>query len=183
MKIVAMILGALVVFVAALAGLLGATGNLNAEGFAKLMGKAPEGKEALPAKTEGTDDIASENRERQSALEEREKKLDEREKQLQQREKDLDSLRTQIEAMKTQVDGAMQNAQQERQTQMETVANTIVAMKPEAAAQRLEKFPVEDQAEIIKRVTKVKDRAKILEAMKPETAARVMTFLQSASPG
>jgi flagellar motility protein MotE (MotC chaperone) len=182
MKIVAIILAALVVFAGALAGLLAATGNLNAEALGRLAGAPAAGAAALPEKVPSTDELAAENRTRMGALEERERKLDEREKQLTQREKDLESLRAQLETMKTQIDGAMKSADQERTTQMETVANTIVEMKPEAAAQRLEKFSVEDQAEIVKRITKVKDRAKILEAMKPETAARVMTFLQSPTP-
>lgn len=178
MKILAMILVALVVFAGGLAGVLAATGNLNAEGLARIMGQQSAGKSALPEKTKGTDALAEESRSRMTAIEEREQKLAEREKQLAQREKDLEALRVQIETMKKQVEGAMADQGAQRQQQIEGVANTITAMKPDAAAERLEKFPVEDQAEIIKRVTKVKDRAKILEAMKPETAARIMTYLQ-----
>lgn len=178
MKIVAIVLAALVVFAGALAGLLAATGNLNAEALGRLMGQQPTGKSALPDKVPSTDELAEENRARMGALAERERKLDEREKQLTQREKDLAALRTQLDAMKTQIDGAMKSADQERTTQMETIANTIVEMKPADAAERLEKFSVEDQAEIIKRISKVKERAKLLGAMKPETAARVMTYLQ-----
>lgn len=178
MKIVAILLAALVVFVGSLAGLLAATGNLNAEALGRLAGQPPAGTAALPEKVPSTDELAEENRARMNALQERERTLDEREKQITQREKDLETLRTQLETMKTQIEGAMKSADEERASQMETIANTIVAMKPAEAAERLEKFPVEDQAEIVKRITKVKDRAKLLEAMKPETAARVMTFLQ-----
>src|SRR4051794_1552945 len=121
MKIVAMVLAGLVVFAGALAGLLAATGNLNAEALERLAGTSPKGADALPPKTAGTDTLADENRKRQADIDSRTKKLDEREKQLAQREKDLDTLRTQIEAMKTQVDGAMKSADQNRQTQMETV--------------------------------------------------------------
>ena len=181
MKVLAMVLAALVVFAGGLAGVIAATGNLNAEGLARIMGQQPTGKDALPEKTEGTDALAEENRTRMTAIEEREQKLDEREKQLAQREKDLEALRAQIEAMKTQMEGTMASQGAERQKQLEGVANTITAMKPAAAAERIEKFPVEDQAEILKRMTKVKDRAKILEAMSPETAARVMTYLQQPS--
>lgn len=180
MKIVALVLAALVVFAGALAGVLAATGNLNGEAIGRLMGKEVKGKEALPPKSEGTDMLADENRKRQSELDEREKKMNEREKQLAQREKDLADLRTQLEAMKQQVDGAVKNNEQERQTQMETIANTLVQMKPDNAAQRLEKFTPEEQADVLKRIVKVKDRARILEAMKPENAARVMQFLQNA---
>lgn len=182
MKILAMALVALVVFAGGLAGALAATGNLNAEGLARIMGQQPAGKGALPEKTEGTDPLAEEGRERLTVIEEREQKLEEREKQLAQREKDLAELRTQLETMKKEVEGSLQSQTTERAQQMEAMANTITAMKPDAAAERLEKFPVEDQAEIVKRVTKVKDRAKILEAMKPETAARVMGYLQQPNP-
>lgn len=181
MKILAMVLAGLVVFAGGLAGVIAATGNLNAEGLARIMGQAPTGKDALPEKTTGTDALAEANRERMSAIEAREQKLDEKEKQLAQREKDLEALRVQMETMKNQIEGTMVGKQQERQEQLEGMANTITAMKPDAAAERLEKFPVEDQAEILKRMTKVKDKAKILEAMKPETAARVMTYLQQPS--
>lgn len=180
MKIVALVLAGLVVFAGTLAGALAATGNLNAEALGRLMGQQPAAG-ALPEKVQGTDALAEEGRARLSEIEAREQRVAEKEKQLDQREKDLQALRTQLEALKTQVEGAVSNAAHERQAQMETVANTVTSMKPDAAAERLEKFPVEDQAEIIKRITKVKDRAKILEAMKPETAARVMTFLQQPS--
>ena len=180
MKIVALVLAALVVFAGALTGVLAATGNLNGDAVARLMGKEVKGKDALPPKSESADMLADENRKRQVDLDDREKKLAEREKQITQREKDLADLRTQLETMKAQVDGAVKNNEQERQTQMETIANTLVQMKPDNAAQRLEKFTPEEQADVLKRITKVKDRAKILEAMKPESAARVMQFLQNA---
>ena len=96
-------------------------------------------------------------------------------------EERLPPMRKQLEAMKAQVDGAVKSQESDRQTQMETIATTIVQMKPENAAQRLEKFTPEEQADIIKRITKVKERAKILEAMKPENAARVMQFLQGSA--
>lgn len=181
MKIVAMVLAGLLIFAASLVGLLAATGNLNAEALARLSGKQVEGKAALPDKMEGTDSLADENRKRQAELDEREQKLAEREKQLAQREKELADLRTQIESMKSEVTGALDNAEQDRATQLEAVANTIQQMKPEPAAERLEKFTVEDQAAILAKFKKPKDSAKVLEAMKPDVAARVMMFMQNKS--
>jgi len=179
LRIVALILTGLAVFALTLVGVLAATGNLNAESLARLSGAAPQGAAALPPVAASTDSLAEENRKRKAELDAREKALSAREQQLVQREKDLTALRVQVETVKSEIDGAMKSADEERQTQIETVANTISSMKPEAAAERIEKFSVEDQADILKRITKVKDRAKILEAMSPESAARVMTALQS----
>lgn len=179
MKYIALTLAAVAVFAVSLVGILAATGNLNQDKLDRLLGResgAPEKaaeETALPL-----DPIARQMQMREQSLSEKERELKEYEQQLNQRAAELDALYQQVQAAQQQLDAAIGAADEAREVELETVANTVANMKPKAAAERIENMPVDDIVEVLRKM-KDKDRGKIVEAMSPETAAEVLRKMQA----
>lgn len=180
MKYVLYLLIGLLVFAVTMVTALAVTGNLNAEALAALTGAEQE---AMPA-TETPDSdtlgpLAQQLKAREAALNAREAKVKDMEMQLQQRQAALEKMRTELEGLQKQIGGAMEDADTERAARVQSVAITLEKMKPDKAAERLVSLPAEEVASILALV-KDKARGKIIEAMDPDQATRVLQMLQES---
>lgn len=180
MKYVLYLLIGLVVFGITLVTALAVTGNLNGEAIAALTGSAPAPVAAPePAGSDALGPLAQQLRSREADLNAREMKVKEMEVQLQQRQASLEKMRTELETLQKQIGGAMDEADTERETRVQSVAITVEKMKPDKAAERLSALPAEEAAEILALV-KDKSRGKIIEAMELEQATRILRMLQES---
>lgn len=168
-------------FVGTLAGILAASGKLNAETLSVLMGGAPPADDAAhgEAKTvTGTSELRV-LQEKEAEIARREKAVAQKEAELASREQGLEKLRQSIASMQSSLQTEIAAKEAERETKITTAVNTISVMDAERAAQALASFSIEEQAEILKRITKDKDRAAIVEAMTPDQAGRVLKELST----
>ncbi len=178
MKIVLMLLGAVTVFMLSLVGILAATGNLNQDRLDQLLGRESGEPEKAAVDNTPLDPIARQMQKREQTIAQKERELKDYEAQLNQRASELDALYQQVQAAQEQLDETIGSAEESRQAEIETVANTVANMKPKAAAERLENMPIEDMVEVLRKV-KDKDRGKIVQEMKMETAAEVLRKMQA----
>lgn len=185
MKFALMGFGFVTVFTLSLIGTMAATGNLNQDAVNRLMGKEVE--QPAPAagaahgaaggEADAADPITRQLQKQRAELEAKEKELKEYEAQLNQRASELDALYNQVQTAKAEFEAAVGEAEKKHAEEIETVANTVAAMKPTNAAERLASMPVPDVVEVLRKV-KDKNRGKIVEAMEPEAAAEVLRKMQ-----
>lgn len=180
MKYVAMLLLALFFFAGTLAGALALTGNLNGEGMQRIMGNAPEVAEATETKEDPLGPLARQLKNKEDELKKQEERLKQRESQLNTREQSLQELSDKLDALRMELNTNIDEAEMARQQEIETVATTLTEMKADKAAEALSNFPVEEQADILRKIEKSKDRGKILEAMRPEDATRALQAMQDS---
>jgi flagellar motility protein MotE (MotC chaperone) len=181
MKWLLIALLALTSFCGTLAGILAATGKLNAESLGVLMGGAPPAAAEAHGETKAAAG-APELRilqEKEAEIARREKLLEQKEAELATREQGLEKLRQSIASMQSSLQSDLAAKEAERETKITTAVSTISVMEAERAAQALASFSIEEQAEILKRIAKDKDRAAIVEAMTPEQAGRVLKELST----
>lgn len=167
-------------FLGTLLGVLALTGNLSSEALQRVSSKPEPAAAATPATSQDpVGPLAQALKAKEEDLKKRELALKEREGILDQREKDLNKLRTDLEGIRTEVSAAMDAKEEERQMQLQTVAETLEAMRPENAAASLQGMPEKDVADILKLV-QTKNRGKIMDAMKGDSgyAAGVLKALQ-----
>lgn len=178
MKMVLYGLVAVASFIVALAGALAFTGNLSKESLLQLIQQQPAMDAQEQPEKELLSPLAQEIKQREAELAQREKALAEKASQLEQREKELEMLRKDVEQIQKNIQSTFADADEDRKVRLETIANTVAEMKSDRAAQALEGMPVGEAAEILAMVD-AKDRGKIVEAMKPEFATRVLSELQN----
>ena len=186
MKMVLFAVIGLLSFAGALAGGLAMTGNLSGEALSRIVLGPKAGETGQREGTESdkpreTEDplgpLAQQIKKKENELKDREDQLNQREAQINQRETELAQLQTKLEELQKQIGGSLADADKERQTRIQTVASTIEKMKPLKAAESLQNMPPEDAAAVLSLV-KAKERGKVVEAMKPEMATRVLRLLQ-----
>lgn len=183
MKYILFLLLAVLAFVGTLAGALAATGNLNGEAIARLMGgEADAGMAPPPAAPEPIGPEARRLQQKEEVLRQREAALNARESQVASREQGLEELRGTLESIQSGIQAGIEDQEQQRQVRISTAVNTISEMDAGKAAEALAGFQVGDQAEILNQISKDKDRAAIIEAMPAESATRVLKELAEFSP-
>jgi flagellar motility protein MotE (MotC chaperone) len=178
MKYVLMLLLAILSFAGTLALALFLSGNLNGEGIQKLMGNAPEVVEAEDIPEDPLGPLARQLKNKEEELSQLEARLKQREAQLNTREESLQQLSDKLDTLREQLDTSIASAEESRQQEIATVANTLTEMKADKAAEALRSFPVEDQAAILMKIEKSKDRGRIVEAMDANDASRVLQAMQ-----
>jgi len=149
MKLVAIVLVAILAFGGTLALILTLTGNLNAEGFARIVNGPPLPPENPGEAPDGLLDVAG-------ALNERDKKLDEEKKALQQERKQLEmlqrqngELRAELQQLVDQLKLTLDTADADQQARIQAAADTIAAMDPKKAAPALSEWSPEQVASIL----------------------------------
>ncbi|MBI2431652.1 MAG: hypothetical protein HYV26_02145 [Candidatus Hydrogenedentes bacterium] len=183
MKYVLYMVVACISFLGALAGMLAVTGNLSSEALQRVA----KSEEAVTEhKAAGKEDplgpLAQSLKQKEDTLKKQEQELKERESRVEQREKELNQLRTELEGIRSEINTSLDEADSERQKRLETVANTLAAMDPDKAAGSLSVMP-EDEAAAILNLVEIKERGKIMDAMKDqEFTSRVLQALQEAQP-
>lgn len=180
MKYVLMLLLAILSFVGTLAAALLLSGNLNAEGIQRILGNEPEVAEATDTPEDPLGPLARQLKNKEEELKQLETRLKQREAQLNTREQSLQDLSDKLDSLRSELNTDMDSAQEAHAREIETVANTLTEMKPDKAAEALRSFPVEEQAEILLKIEKSKDRGKIVEAMESNDASRVLQAMQES---
>lgn len=180
LKLIITLLIAILCFAGSLAGLLAYSGNLSKEGFNKLLSPKPAAQKTEEATTEKGDEssaLAQALKQREEELDQREAKVREEEERLKKSRTDLESLRAELQNIQTQIGASVKAVDADRKKRMEDVALSLSKMKATGAAEVVSSWPVEDAIAIL-RLVKDKERAKILDAMKPEQSAALLLGLQ-----
>lgn len=160
---------ALIAFGAAVVVPIGLSGNLNADGLGKILGRTPpaDPTEDADAKEPETD-IASAWASRLRDEEERQRKkaaeLDEREKRLDLQQDDLDKQQTYVEDLQTDINAKLDRLDGEENTRLADAAKLLEGMKATGAAESLAAMKPEEAAEIIRRMKPGKTVGKIMDA-------------------
>lgn len=149
MKLIALVFVAILAFAGTLALVLALTGNLNAEGFDRIVKGPPPPPDDPGDAPDGLLDVAG-------ALNERAKKLDEEKKALQRERKQLEmlqrqngELRAELEPLIGQLTLMLDTADEDRQERIQAAADTLAAMDPKKAAPALEDWSPEQVATIL----------------------------------
>lgn len=176
-KIIGILIAGVVVFVGTLVGALAATGKLNADTFAKLLGKqeAAHPDAATPAEDLGP--LTTKIKEEQERLRAKELELDEREAQLDQREALLDQTLAEVTKAQEEVAAALGQLDEQHNAAILQIAKTMEKMDPANAAIDLAAMTPEDAAKIVPLITD-RSRGKILDEMEAEPRARLLEVLQ-----
>lgn len=171
-------------FALALGVPLAMTGNLSAPKImAALKGEPALAESEAAVAPDELGDLAARLKKREAALNERERELRQLEAQVKRREEDLEQTRKRLEDLQTQLEGGLEEAAEERTMRIKTVALSISNMKADKAAEALSGMPPDEVAEILLEV-RDRDRGKILDAMSPDRATRVLSALQEVDvPG
>lgn len=177
-RVVLLLILGVAAFFGSLAAALAFTGNLNAESIERILRREPPPAAAPPDPAEDPlTPLARQLRAKEAALVKREQELRERESRLEARMRELQQLQGELDAMHQLIAGALDESDTERTVRIQTVATTVAQMKPDRAAEALLGLPDEDAAEILREV-RDRDRGKIVDAMDPARAARVLQALQ-----
>jgi flagellar motility protein MotE (MotC chaperone) len=179
MKFALFFLLAVLSFIGTLALILFLTGNLNKAALERALSQEPDFATAAGDAPDSLRSLADEFKKKEQELLKRELRLKEKEAQLGKRELELEDLKKEIETMQSEIQQTLGEEEEARKARIETVAITVAAMKADAAAAALKGMEVEEVAEILKKIPKEKDRGKIVEAMEPERATRVLSALQT----
>lgn len=176
-KVIGILIAGVVVFVGTLAGALAMTGKLNADTFAKLMGKEQPAHSAAPAPAQELGPLTTKMKEEQERLRAKEIQLNEWAAQLDQREAQLDQTLAEVTKIQEEVNTAVEQADEEHQARILQIARTMEKMDPKNAAVDLAAMTPEDAATIVLQINE-RSRGKILDEMMPEPRAQLLEVLQ-----
>ena len=175
-KFIAVIMLAVVAFLAALVGPMAATGNLNAAVIAKLLGREPEEKATTqPADTLGP--LARALQSKEENLDEREQGLDQREEELLKRQQELNTTLTEITEIQKQIQDNLDRLDAAQSDGVAEVANNLAAMDAVKAARSLEAMAPEEAATILPLI-KARTAGKILDNMEDRKRNLVLAVMQ-----
>ncbi len=180
LKLIGIALVAVLCFAGAMAGLLAYSGNLSKEGIDKLLYPKSAGQKAVETPAEKGDEssaLAQALKQREEELNQRETKMRDEEERSKKSRADLDALRTEVQAMQAKIGASIKIVDADHKKRMEDVALSLSKMKATNAAESIGSWPVEDAVAVL-RFVKDKERAKILDAMKPEQSSVLLLGLQ-----
>lgn len=149
MKIVAIVLAAVIAFAGTLALILALTGNLNAEGFNRIVHGPPPPPERPEDQPDGLLEIAAALNEREMKLEEEKKALQQERKQLEMLQRQNGELRAELEQLVAQLTDMLDTADADQQERIQAAAATLAAMDSEKAASALKEWTPEQVAKIL----------------------------------
>jgi flagellar motility protein MotE (MotC chaperone) len=162
MKMVLVVLFlAVVAFVAALAGGLAATGNLNEDSLKRLI---PTDKKEAPtlAPVDDIGPLAQMLRDRERQLSEREQTLSEREQQVSARESALEEATNELDQKLVSIQDGLDQLDADQAERVLEVAVSLSEMDPAKAAETLQDFSPDEASTIVRQI-KAKDRGAILD--------------------
>lgn len=177
MRIATYLLVAIVGFAAGVLVPMALTGNLNAEGINRVLGRDEPPPLAAP-KQDPLSPFALKLQEREEQVRAREQALEERLARIEQRERELDDTLAQIEEIQARLDERIAEEDEARMDRISKMADMMAAMDPGKAAEDLESMTPEDAAEVL---LLVKDRTAgaILDEMEPRKRVLIHQILQS----
>jgi len=149
MKYVAIPVVLILAFAGTLAIILALTGNLNAEGFDRIVNGPPPPPENPGEAPDGLLDVAGALNERAMKLDEEKKALQQERKQLEMLQRQNGELRTELQQLVTQVALMLDTADEDQQARIQAAADTIAAMDAKKAAPALSGWPPEQIAAIL----------------------------------
>lgn len=176
-KIIGILIAGVVVFVGTLAGALAMTGKLNAETFAKLLGKEEAAHPTAAAPVQDLGPLTTKIKEEQERQRAKEIELNEREAQLEQREAQLEQMLAEVTKLQEEVNAALGQVDEQHQAAILQIAKTMEKMDPKNAAMDLAAMTPEDASHIVLQITE-RSRGKILDEMMPEPRAQLLEVLQ-----
>ncbi len=190
MRLLIIIALSILSFIGTLVGMLALTGNLSGDSFKKLTEPAKTQQSVTVTQTQPVpqDDsittLIEQIKKREENLKKREEELNKKEEEIKVKSQELEQMQTKVESIQKELSSKVEQSQQEKSVQMQTIATTISGMKPDKAAERLKTMSPEEIAEILSYV-KPKERGKIVEALDAQLATQVLQALQkvpAASP-
>ncbi len=160
---------ALLAFGAAIVVPIGLSGDLNADGLGKILGRTPPAEPAEESEHKNPEtDIASAWAGRLRDEEERQRKraaeLDERENRLELQEDDLEEQQAYIAELQTDINTKLDRLDGEENTRLADAAKLIEGMKATGAAESLAAMKPEEAAEIVRRMKPGRNVGKIMDA-------------------
>jgi flagellar motility protein MotE (MotC chaperone) len=181
MRLIVIILLAVVCFVGAIIGAMSFTGNLTPEGLDKLLGRqAPKTAEGAE-KPDDVDPLLRQFEKKRQAIAKREAELAKREERVRLAEGQLSTTRAELAQLLKDLEEARQMEDAEREKRILTIADSFAAMKPENAAEALNRFSAEDAATILSKMDDARKRGKILDSLQSEEVANLMETYQDAT--
>lgn len=177
MRVLVYALAALLAFAAGMLVPLALTGNLNAEGINRILGRAEPAELSAP-REDPLGSLARKLRDREEQLRAREQQLEERLARIEQRERELDDTLEQLEEIQARLDERIAEEDAARMQRIEKMADIMAAMEPAKAAEDLESMTPDDAAEVL---LLIKDRTAgaILDEMEPRKRVLIHQILQS----
>ena len=178
MKLLAIPLGALLIYCGVLLGLLYWQGLLTEEGIRQLVQgqpavEAPED-EAPP---ETLETLARQQRAREETLNRREETLQQQEQRVTMARQDLQELYTQLNGLLTEFNTSLDALDEDREQRLEEVANSLGQMEARRAADTIAGLDEEIQVQVLGRIA-ARARGEILSNLEPEVAARILSRFQ-----
>lgn len=181
MRIIGIIIGAVVVFIAALLVPLALTGKLNADTFKRLAGM-----EAKPAATKGGAPaaesggaLASKSKEEQERLAKWRDELQQQADDLDRREQHLNEMLAEVSKKTDELEAAQSQKDAEAQAATLLTAKTVEKMDPTEAAKVFEKMEPDDAARIAALISD-RIRGAIFDAIKdPQKRVDILKALQA----
>ncbi len=149
MKLVAFVLVMILAFAGTLAMVLALTGNLNAEGFDRIVKGPPPPPENPDEAPDGLLDIASALNERERNLEEEKKAVQLERKQLEMLQRQNAELRAELQQVVDQLKLTLDTADADQQARVQAAADTLAAMDPKKAAPALSEWSPQQVASIL----------------------------------
>ena len=179
MKAFVIMVMAIFVLVATLAGGIYMVGGFTKEGMAKLLGIEPAKveKPAEPASAEQIPELVKALKERATELDERDAALRTEEKRVQETRAQLEELRATLQQLVAEATKSLDKADADKQARLENVALSLGSMKPASAAEAIADWPPEDSAMMLQMIED-RARGKILDAMQPDKAAAILKAMQ-----
>lgn len=177
MRAVLIVVIALAAFAGGMVLPMALSGNLNAEGIQRALGRGET--EIAPApKEDALGPFARKLKEREDQLRANEQALEERTERLAQRERELDETLERIQEIQARLDEQMAAEDEARLERISKMAKMMSAMDPSKAAEDLETMTPEDAAEVLLLV-KERTAGSILDEMEPRKRVLIHQILQS----
>ena len=182
MRIFVVLVMAIFAFVATVVGALYFAGGFTQEGLQRLLGVEPPKVEqaAAPPSAEQIPEVVKALNERDAELTERETALKTEEKRIEQTRQQLDELRTTLQALVADATKSLDQSDSDKQQRLQNVASSLGAMEPESAAKAIESWLPQDAA-IVLQLMDEELRGEILNAMKPDKSAAILTAMKEVS--
>jgi len=163
-KLIAIVGIAIVGFLAAVVGMLAATGNLNKDAVAKLLGREVEVVADAPPEVDPSTGLVKELKTERERLTQKLKELDERDEQLNLREQEVDATLAEIQALHELINANMEKLDAAQDENLVALSKTLASMKAQEAAISLSAMEPKDAVKLLPLI-KDRDRGKIMDAM------------------
>ena len=177
-KLLAIPIGALLIYAGVLLGLLFSQGLLTQDAVQQVLQGPAAVNGTTPAMvSEPLDALARQQRAREEALDRREQALQQQEQRITMARQDLTGLYAQLNALLSDFNASLDALDEDREARLEEVAKSLGSMEARKAAQTIAGLDEDIQVMVLGRIAD-RSRGEILSNLEPELAARILSRFQ-----